>query len=44
MKKDTLAIVVAIVVAFATFAGFVKESAAFDAQCAATPTATDCAE
>ena len=43
MKKDTLA-VVAIVVAFATFAGFVKESAAFDAQCAATPTATDCAE
>ena len=44
MKKDTLAVVVAIVVAFVTFAGFVKESAAFDAQCAATPTATDCAE
>ena len=44
MKKDTLAVVVAIIVAFATFAGFVEESAAFDAQCAASPTATDCAE
>ena len=44
MKKDTLAVVVAIIVAFATFAGFVEESAAFDAQCAAAPTATDCEE